>query len=210
VLLDSRAGSPLPPSEDWRLTSGAHGVTRPYLPKIIPADPPDLAQLALLTTFYDEQDVAHRIIYVERRVGARSRASFVCRRRDVPVRQAAAACFSRRDAEAARPRRGASFKFVDRTFNLDVNASRAILEFFLARHQPGNFLSLRDDSRPLPAELREVIAKFPPGALQFEVGIQTFNDEVAARISAAAELRTAGGQFPIPARPHRRPYSRGF
>src|SRR5206468_7588215 len=27
------------------------------------------------------------------------------------------------------------------------------------------------------------IVKFPPGALQFEVGIQTFNEEVAARIS---------------------------
>jgi radical SAM superfamily enzyme YgiQ (UPF0313 family) len=35
----------------------------------------------------------------------------------------------------------------------------------------------------LPAELREVIAKFPPGALQFEVGIQTFNPEVGALIS---------------------------
>ena len=35
----------------------------------------------------------------------------------------------------------------------------------------------------LPEALREVVAKFPPGALQFEIGIQTFNEEVAARIS---------------------------
>ncbi len=35
----------------------------------------------------------------------------------------------------------------------------------------------------LPAELREVIAKFPPGTLQFEVGIQTFNPEVGTHIS---------------------------
>jgi hypothetical protein len=34
----------------------------------------------------------------------------------------------------------------------------------------------------LPERLRELIAKFPPGALQLEVGIQTFNEEVAARI----------------------------
>jgi len=34
----------------------------------------------------------------------------------------------------------------------------------------------------LPEALREVIAKFPPGALQFEVGIQTFNEEVGALI----------------------------
>jgi hypothetical protein len=35
----------------------------------------------------------------------------------------------------------------------------------------------------LPEALRGLIVKFPPGALQFEVGIQTFNPEVAALIS---------------------------
>jgi hypothetical protein len=34
----------------------------------------------------------------------------------------------------------------------------------------------------LPEALREVIAKFPPGALQFEVGVQTFNEEIGALI----------------------------
>jgi hypothetical protein len=34
----------------------------------------------------------------------------------------------------------------------------------------------------LPEGLRELIAKFPPGALQLEVGVQTFNEEVGARI----------------------------
>lgn len=32
-------------------------------------------------------------------------------------------------------------------------------------------------------ELREVIRQFPPGTLQFEVGIQTFDEQVAQRIS---------------------------
>jgi hypothetical protein len=35
----------------------------------------------------------------------------------------------------------------------------------------------------LPEALREVIAKFPPGALQFEVGVQTFNEAVSKNIS---------------------------
>ena len=35
----------------------------------------------------------------------------------------------------------------------------------------------------LPDALREIIAKFPPGSLQFEVGIQTFNPEVGPLIS---------------------------
>jgi hypothetical protein len=34
----------------------------------------------------------------------------------------------------------------------------------------------------LPEPLRSVIARFPPGALQFEIGIQTFNEEVGGLI----------------------------
>jgi hypothetical protein len=74
------------------------------------------------------------------------------------------------------------FKFVDRTFNLNLNTSRAILEFLLARHQPGHFFHFEMVPDRLPAALREVIARFPPGALQFEVGVQTFNEEAAKLI----------------------------
>jgi radical SAM superfamily enzyme YgiQ (UPF0313 family) len=70
------------------------------------------------------------------------------------------------------------FKFVDRTFNLNVTISKAILEFFLAGYQPGHFFHFEMVPDRLPDALREVIARFPPGALQFEVGIQTFNEEV--------------------------------
>ncbi len=47
----------------------------------------------------------------------------------------------------------------------------------------------------LPAELREVIAKFPPGALQFEVGIQTFNPEVGALISRRQNYERLADNF---------------
>jgi hypothetical protein len=72
---------------------------------------------------------------------------------------------------------------VDRTFNLNLATSKALLEFFLARHQPGMFYHFEMVPDRLPNELREVIAKFPPGSLQFEVGIQTFNPAVGALIS---------------------------
>ena len=58
-----------------------------------------------------------------------------------------------------------------------------ILEFLLERHRPGLFFHFEIVPDRLPAALREVIARFPPGALQFEVGVQTFNAEVAERIS---------------------------
>jgi hypothetical protein len=72
---------------------------------------------------------------------------------------------------------------VDRTFNLNIATSKAILEFFLARHQPGNFYHFEMIPDRLPPDLRGIIAKFPPGALQFEVGIQTFNPDVGHNIS---------------------------
>jgi hypothetical protein len=79
--------------------------------------------------------------------------------------------------------RGAKqFKFVDRTFNLNIASSRAILEFFLQRHRPGHFYHFEMIPDRLPEGLREVISKFPPGALQFEVGVQTFNEQVGALI----------------------------
>src|SRR5207247_790062 len=71
------------------------------------------------------------------------------------------------------------FKFVDRTFNLNIQTSRAILEFFLERYREGLFVHFEMIPDRLPDSLREVIQKFPRGALQFEVGIQTFNEEVA-------------------------------
>jgi len=67
------------------------------------------------------------------------------------------------------------FKFVDRTFNLNIAVSQTILEFFLERSQPGHFFHFEMIPDRLPGALRAVIAKFPPGMLQFEVGVQTFN-----------------------------------
>jgi len=74
------------------------------------------------------------------------------------------------------------FKFVDRTFNLNLTVSKAILQFFLARYRPGLFVHFEMVPDRLPDELRQIIARFPAGALQFEVGIQTFNAEVTALI----------------------------
>ena len=75
------------------------------------------------------------------------------------------------------------FKFVDRTFNLNLATSRRILQFFLDRLSPELFVHFEMIPDRLPAELRELIARFPAGTLQFEVGIQTFDREVEARIS---------------------------
>jgi radical SAM superfamily enzyme YgiQ (UPF0313 family) len=152
------------------------------LPKIIPAELPDFSRIKLPYDFYTDADLAHRIVYVEASRGCPFTCEFCLSSLDIPVRAAPLEQFL--GAMQKLLDRGLKqFKFVDRTFNLNNATSQAILEFFLARHQPGNFYHFEMIPDRLPAELRAVIAKFPPGALQFEVGVQTFNPAVGALIS---------------------------
>ena len=79
------------------------------------------------------------------------------------------------------------FKFVDRTFNLKIDTSAAILDFFLGKldANPADppFVHFELIPDHLPEKLRGRIARFPAGTLQFEIGIQTFNETVQALIS---------------------------
>ncbi len=62
------------------------------------------------------------------------------------------------------------FKFVDRTFNLNLNVSRALLQFFLDRYEPGMFFHFEMVPDRLPEALRNVIAKFPHGVVAIRSG----------------------------------------
>ena len=131
---------------------------------------------------YTDEDVRHRVIYVEASRGCPFRCEFCLSSLDVPVRNAPLEAFLSH-MQRLLDRGVRQFKFVDRTFNLNANVGRSVLEFFLARLTPGLFLHFEMIPDRLPESLRDPIRRFPPGALQFEVGIQTFNDEVSGRIS---------------------------
>jgi radical SAM superfamily enzyme YgiQ (UPF0313 family) len=153
---------------------------RPLM-KIIPADLPDFSQLKLPYDLYTDQDLAQRVVYVEVSRGCPFKCEFCLSSLDVPVRNVPIDAFL--DSMQRLLDRGLrQFKFVDRTFNLNLNISRAVLEFFLERYHPGLFLHFEMIPDRLPEALRSVIKQFPPGALQFEVGIQTFNETVAELI----------------------------
>ena len=162
--------------------------------KIIMADVPDLARVEMPYRFYDDRDVAHRIIYVEASRGCPFTCEFCLSSLDIPVRQFPLELFlAEMDRLLAR---GVNhFKFVDRTFNLNLPTSRAILEFFLARLRPDLFLHFEMIPDRLPVELRDIIQKFPAGALQFEVGIQTFNDDVSNRIKRRQNVARLADNF---------------
>ncbi|MBE2248699.1 MAG: DUF4080 domain-containing protein [Myxococcus sp.] len=150
--------------------------------KVLDAPLPDVGALALPWDAYSDEDLANRLLYVEASRGCPYRCEFCLSSLDEEVRplppERFFAAMERLLARGAR-----SFKFIDRTFNLDVKQSLRILEFFHARLSPGLFLHFELVPDRLPAPLREVIRRFPEGALQFEVGVQTLNPEVEQRIS---------------------------
>jgi radical SAM superfamily enzyme YgiQ (UPF0313 family) len=155
---------------------------KPPVEKILAAPLPDLAALALPYRYYAEEDIAHRVIYVEASRGCPFTCEFCLSSLDVPVRQFPLPALLG-ELQTLLDRGVSQFKFVDRTFNLNLATSKAILQFFLDRYRHGLFLHFEMIPDRLPAALREVIAQFPPGVLQFEVGIQTFDEQVSANIS---------------------------
>ncbi len=175
--------NPLTPS--LSPSDGERVADRPgegQVPKIIPAELPEFSRLTLPYEFYNAKDIAHRVIYVEASRGCPFTCEFCLSSLDVPVRAVNLDLFLG-EMQKLLDRGVRQFKFVDRTFNLNLNTSRTILEFFLARHQPENFYHFEMIPDRLPEALRETIARFPAGSVQFEVGIQTFNPTVGKLIS---------------------------
>jgi len=138
--------------------------------------------LTLPYHLYTDHDIAHRVLYVEASRGCPFKCEFCLSSLDIPVRNAPIDDFLS-DMQRLLDRGATQFKFVDRTFNLNLGVSLRILRFFLERYRPGLFVHFEMIPDRLPEALREVIAQFPPGALQFEVGIQTLNPEVEKLIS---------------------------
>ena len=152
------------------------------IPKIVHAPVPQLDRILLPYDLYSDADIANRVIYVEASRGCPFTCEFCLSALEIPVRlfdldQFLAAMQTLFDRGARQ------FKFVDRTFNLNLRVSRAILQFFLDRCEPGLFLHFEMIPDRLPESLRELIVKFPPGVLQFEIGVQSFNDDVSLLIS---------------------------
>ncbi|MFT3830320.1 MAG: DUF4080 domain-containing protein [Opitutaceae bacterium] len=162
--------------------------------KIVAAPPPDLTVLALPYDEYTEEDIAHRLVYVEASRGCPFSCEFCLSSLDEQVRpyppEAFLGALERLLARGVR-----HIKFVDRTFNLHLPTSRRILEFFLARLTPGLFLHFEMVPDRLPAELRELLARFPTGSLQLEIGIQSFDPAVTAAIGRRQDLAKLEDNF---------------
>ncbi|PKG38315.1 B12-binding domain-containing radical SAM protein [Psychromonas sp. Urea-02u-13] len=150
--------------------------------KIIKSKPVDLKDLEMPYQYYSDEDLKNRLLYVEASRGCPFKCEFCLSSLDTKSNPYELTVFL--DQMKTLYERGArNFKFIDRTFNLDINTSLQIMQFFLDRMTDDLYLHFEVVPDHLPRKLKEMLTQFPENTLQFEVGIQTFNQEVQANIS---------------------------
>ena len=164
------------------------------LMKVIAGEQPALEAIALPYNEYTAEDLVKRLLYVEASRGCPFKCEFCLSSLDKTAWAFDLDVFMA-ELDALYQRGARNFKFVDRTFNLKVNFSVRILQFFLDRmalDTPDLFVHFEVVPDSLHERLKELIAQFPAGTLQFEVGIQSFNPEVQQRISRKQDnIKTA-------------------
>lgn len=149
--------------------------------RIISAAPPVPDEIQLPYSLYSDEDITNRVIYVEASRGCPYKCEFCLSSIDKSVRyfntDILLGAFEKLWQRGAR-----KFKFIDRSFNLDITRASLLMDFFLDKTPP-YFIHFEVIPDNFPESLKERLKQFPPASLQLEIGIQTLNPEVAENIS---------------------------
>jgi len=150
--------------------------------KILNSKPVPLEEIALPYEFYTDEDLKHRLLYVEASRGCPFKCEFCLSSLDKASSPFELTLFLEQ-MDILYQRGARNFKFIDRTFNLNITTTMKIMQFFLDRMTDDLYLHFEVVPDHLPRKLKALLTQFPQGSLQFEVGIQTFNTQVQANIS---------------------------
>lgn len=154
--------------------------------EFIKATMPDLKAITLPYRAYSDEDVANRTIYVEASRGCPFECEFCLSSMDEKVRNFPLDELIE-EFEILWQRGARSFKFIDRTFNLNMTFANRLLDFFLSKEPPyfAHFEVIPDH---FPDVLKAKISLFPEGSLQLEIGIQTLDPIIAKGINRPLRL----------------------
>ena len=150
--------------------------------KVIASKPIALADIKLPYQYYTDEDLKHRLLYVEASRGCPFKCEFCLSSLDKTSTPFELTLFLEQ-MEILYQRGARNFKFIDRTFNLNIKTTMQIMQFFLDRMTDDLYLHFEVVPDHLPKKLKEMLTLFPKGSLQFEIGIQTFNIDVQANIN---------------------------
>jgi len=150
--------------------------------KILNSKPIELTEIKLPYQYYTDDDLKQRLLYVEASRGCPFKCEFCLSSLDKASVPFELKTFLEQ-MEILYNRGARNFKFIDRTFNLNINTTMQIMQFFLDRMTDDLYLHFEVVPDHLPRKLKALLALFPPNSLQFEIGIQTFNTEVQKNIS---------------------------
>jgi len=165
----------------YQLCKDIFGQTEPEQ-KILKSKPVELDELALPYEYYSDEDLKNRLLYVEASRGCPFKCEFCLSSLDAASVPFALELFLE-EMETLYQRGARNFKFIDRTFNLNIKTTMQIMQFFLDKMSDELFLHFEVVPDHLPRKLKEMLTQFPQGSLQFEVGIQTFDPQVQANIN---------------------------
>ncbi|MEE9326936.1 MAG: DUF4080 domain-containing protein [Cocleimonas sp.] len=152
------------------------------LNKVINGESESLDKLASPYSYYNDEDIRNRLIYVEASRGCPFKCEFCLSSLDKTSKPFALDVFLL-EMDKLFEKGARNFKFIDRTFNLKVSTSVAILEFFLERMTDDLYLHFEVIPDNLPEKLKQTLMLFPDNSLQFEIGVQTFDPNIQTLIS---------------------------
>jgi radical SAM superfamily enzyme YgiQ (UPF0313 family) len=150
--------------------------------KVLKCKPVGLEEIALPYEYYSDEDLKNRLLYVEASRGCPFKCEFCLSSLDAASVPFDIEIFLEQ-MEILYQRGARNFKFIDRTFNLNIKTTMQIMQFFLDKKSDGLYLHFEVVPDHLPRKLKELLTQFPEGSLQFEIGIQTFNQQVQTNIS---------------------------